>query len=96
MKDDAHSENNVKDVVNSLKDKEMTAEATQQVAVPTTKPPLPPAAPGESVMSRDITQHNISPVGSSPQSSPQVQPRVEQSQNNGRLTSPQASPKTGI
>jgi ankyrin repeat protein len=65
----SHSENNVKEVVNSMKDREMT-ETVTSAALPSSKPPLPPG------------------------SSPQVQPKAESSRNNGRLTSPQASPKT--
>ncbi|CAI8045836.1 Protein phosphatase 1 regulatory subunit 12A [Geodia barretti] len=71
----SHSENNVKEVVNSMKDREMTESGTL-AALPSSKPPLPP--------------------GSSPQTSPQVQPKAESSSNDGRLTSPQASPKTAI
>ena len=38
----AHTENNVKETVNSLKEREMVAEETNHVSMPTTKPPLPP------------------------------------------------------
>ena len=39
---EAHTDNNVKEAVNSLKERDMVVEETNQVAVPTSKPPLPP------------------------------------------------------
>ena len=87
MQDDSHSENNVKEAVNSQRDKEMSSEAS---SVTSGKPPLPPGGCGHTLTPSH--PHTLS-TGTSPQSSPQVQSRGDQSKNNGRLTSPQESPR---